>query len=137
MGGRPNVRIGPLEQVSVEWRHGHPASTAGSLSRRERGGVRGYKLSRVRCPLTPTLSPLGRGSPAVPQIESVLITKACAEMNGTRLVLFLSSNPDRPGGRVARGQMQKTCGVEHATRHVRPRMPTGTRGQIRLIALPI
>src|SRR3954447_3674771 len=67
-------------------RHGHPASTAGPLSRRGRGGVRGYKLPRVRSPLTPP-SPcwglLGRGSPAVPQIESVLITKACVEMNGT------------------------------------------------------
>jgi hypothetical protein len=32
-------------------------------------------------PLTPTLSPLGRGSPALPQIESVLIMKACVDMN--------------------------------------------------------
>jgi len=33
-----------------------------------------YELTMVRFPLTPTLSPLGRGSPAVPQIESVPIT---------------------------------------------------------------
>jgi hypothetical protein len=32
----------------------------------ERGGVRGYDLSIDLNPLTPTLSPAGRGSPAVP-----------------------------------------------------------------------
>src|SRR5215813_9080994 len=48
-------------------RHDQAATAAGSLSRRERGGVRGYKLSIDPNPLTPTLSPLGRGSPAVPQ----------------------------------------------------------------------
>src|SRR5215813_13316661 len=48
----------------------------------ERGGVRGLR-SRGWFPLTPTLSPLGRGSPAVPQIEAVLITKVWIEMNGT------------------------------------------------------
>src|SRR5262245_11227719 len=55
---------------------GHDRATAAacSLSRRERGGVRGYKLSRDPNPLTPTLSPAGRGSPAVPRGESVLNT---------------------------------------------------------------
>src|SRR5262245_40543539 len=48
----------------------------------ERGGVRGFTIE-VLVPLTPTLSPLGRGSPAVPQIEAVLITKVWIEMNGT------------------------------------------------------
>src|SRR5499426_3452447 len=38
----------------------------------ERGGVRGYKLSMGPIPLTPTLSPAGRGSPAVPRSKSVL-----------------------------------------------------------------
>ena len=33
-----------------------------SLSHRERGGVRGYALSILSRPLTPALSPLGRGS---------------------------------------------------------------------------
>jgi hypothetical protein len=33
-----------------------------SLSLWERGGVRGYALSIEPAPLTPTLSPLGRGS---------------------------------------------------------------------------
>jgi len=51
--------------------HGQAATAAGSLSQRERGGVRGYGLSIDQSPLTPTLSPMGRGSPAVPQSESV------------------------------------------------------------------
>src|SRR5262245_14993461 len=54
-------------------------NSACSLSRRERGGVRGYKLSTSPTPLTPTLSPAGRGSPAVPWLESVRTRKAfCA-----------------------------------------------------------
>jgi hypothetical protein len=39
-----------------------------------------------RFPLTPPLpvgDPLGRGSLAAPQIEFVLITKVCVDMNGT------------------------------------------------------
>jgi hypothetical protein len=36
----------------------------------ERGGVRGLR-SKGRFPLTATLSPMGRGSPAVPRLESV------------------------------------------------------------------
>src|SRR5262247_4172601 len=36
----------------------------------ERGGVRGYKPSTSSNPLTPTLSPAGRGSPAVPRPRS-------------------------------------------------------------------
>jgi ABC-type nitrate/sulfonate/bicarbonate transport system substrate-binding protein len=71
------------------------ANSACSLSRRERGGVRGYKLSINPNPLTPTLSTielgytrvrslndvaevgnirlrLGRGSSAVPRFKSVL-----------------------------------------------------------------
>src|SRR5262249_53154458 len=48
----------------------------------ERGGVRGLR-SRGWFPLTPTLSPQGRGSPAGPQMEAVLITKVWIEMNGT------------------------------------------------------
>src|SRR5262247_4055079 len=43
----------------------------------ERGGVRGYRLSIGPIPLTPTLSPAGRGSPAVPRSESVLTNKLC------------------------------------------------------------
>src|SRR5262245_28896817 len=38
----------------------------------------------VQSPLTPTLSPLGRGSPAVPQLNSVLITTARVNTNGAR-----------------------------------------------------
>jgi hypothetical protein len=34
--------------------------------------VRGYKLSIDPIPLTPTLSPAGRGSPAVPRSDSAL-----------------------------------------------------------------
>src|SRR5262245_27932945 len=59
----------------VNSRHGRAAIAAGSLSRRERGGVRGYKLSIGPSPLTPPLSPAGRGSPAVPRSNSVLINK--------------------------------------------------------------
>jgi hypothetical protein len=80
-----------LESVarSVDLRHGDAAVAAGSLSQPksdlsdfsrlmsgpnsgkpefgwERGGVRGYKLSIGPNPLTPTLSPAGRGSSAVP-----------------------------------------------------------------------
>jgi tripartite-type tricarboxylate transporter receptor subunit TctC len=47
----------------------------------ERGGLRGYKLSIDPNPLTPTLSPAGRGSPAVPQSNSVLINKVCKKRN--------------------------------------------------------
>src|SRR5262245_32456180 len=63
----------PLEIVSrrAELRHGQAASAACSLSRRERGGVRGYSPSRVPNPLTPTLSPAGRGSPAVPGLQAM------------------------------------------------------------------
>src|SRR5262249_22237385 len=39
------------------------ANSVCSLSHRERGGVRGYALSRDLTPPTPTLSPAGRGSP--------------------------------------------------------------------------
>src|SRR5215510_7872885 len=62
-------------------RLGHdPAAVAAcSLSRRERGGVRGYKLSIGLNPLTPTLSPMGRGSPAVPWFESVFNNKVCID----------------------------------------------------------
>src|SRR5215510_3439639 len=42
----------------------------------ERGGVRGYKLSIGPNPLTPTLSPAGRGSSAVPWLESVRTREA-------------------------------------------------------------
>src|SRR5262245_58068289 len=38
------------------------ANSVGSLSHRERGGARGYGLSIDPAPLTPTLSPSGRGS---------------------------------------------------------------------------
>src|SRR6267142_682427 len=62
-------------------RHGQAAVAAGSLSRRERGGVRGYKLSIGPNPLTPPLSPAGRGSPAVPRSNSVLINKVCVKQN--------------------------------------------------------
>src|SRR5262245_63171788 len=41
---------------------GRAASSVCSLSHRERGGVRGYGLSIDPIPLTPTLSPSGRGS---------------------------------------------------------------------------
>src|SRR6266567_2966624 len=43
------------------------AGSAGSLSHRERVGVRGSGLSRVYNPLTPTLSPSGRGSRPSPR----------------------------------------------------------------------
>src|SRR6266700_2266619 len=49
--GRMSMRIDALA-----------ANSAGSLSWRERVGVRGFGLSRVWSPLTPTLSPSGRGS---------------------------------------------------------------------------
>src|SRR5215510_10401233 len=70
-----------LEVVSLcaELRHGQAASAACSLSRRERGGVRGYKLSRVPNPLTPTLSPAGRGSPAVPRLQALLTNRVCVK----------------------------------------------------------
>src|SRR5262245_66456778 len=58
--------------ADMNFGHERAAIAACSLSRRERGGVRGYKLSISPNPLTPTLSPAGRGSPAVPQSESVL-----------------------------------------------------------------
>jgi hypothetical protein len=56
-------------------RHDQATTAAGSLSRRERGGVRGNKLSIGPNPLTPALSPMGRGSPAVPRGESEFINK--------------------------------------------------------------
>jgi NitT/TauT family transport system ATP-binding protein len=72
--------------------------------------VRGYKLSINPPPLTPTLSPLGRGSSAVPQSNSVLITKARVNTNRTcfRLgapmphieVRNVSLVYDTPAGRV-------------------------------------
>src|SRR5215510_3556612 len=46
----------------------------------ERGGVRGYKLPIGPNPLTPTLSPAGRGSPAVPRSNSVLISRRLAAL---------------------------------------------------------
>src|SRR5688572_11974244 len=46
-------------------RHGQAARTACSLSYR----VRGYGLSIGPNPLTPPLSPAGRGSPAVPVVR--------------------------------------------------------------------
>src|SRR5215510_111379 len=52
----------------------------------------------ARFPLTPTLSPLGRGSPAVPEIEFVLITKVCVDMNGT----CFSLRRDLAGGATGR-----------------------------------
>src|SRR5215470_7252643 len=84
----------------MDLRHDRAAEAAGSLSRSERGGVRGYKPSIDPNPLTPTLSTtelgytrvrslndvaevgnirlrLGRGSPAVPRLESVPTNKAC------------------------------------------------------------
>jgi hypothetical protein len=42
--------------------HHHTTRSVGSLSHRERDGVRGYGLSIDPNPLTPTLSPPGRGS---------------------------------------------------------------------------
>jgi hypothetical protein len=43
----------------------------------ERGGVRGLRTNKSCSALTPALSPLGRGSPAVPRLESVLMTEVC------------------------------------------------------------
>src|SRR5882757_2312271 len=63
------------------------ASSACSLSRR----VRGDKASIDPPPLTPTLSPTGRGSPAVPWLESVRTRrawKACALL--VSLFVFVS-----------------------------------------------
>src|SRR5262245_30585458 len=54
----------------------------------ERGGVMGYKLSRGMYPLTPTLSPAGRGSPAVPRWEAVLTTPLRDRTNGARPDMF-------------------------------------------------
>jgi hypothetical protein len=42
----------------------------------ERGGVRGLR-SRGWSPLTPALSPLGRGSSAVPRVKFVLTVSVC------------------------------------------------------------
>src|SRR5262245_30569218 len=64
-----------LAALSLGLGHGHAALAASSLSRRERGGVRGYKLSIGPNPLTPALSPAGRGSSAVPWSQSMLINK--------------------------------------------------------------
>src|SRR5437868_5618455 len=61
--------------------HGQATVAAGSLSRRERGGVRGYKLSIGPRPLTPTLSPQGRGSPAVPRLEAVFTNRVSVKKN--------------------------------------------------------
>src|SRR5262245_29211668 len=92
---RLHSRTNPPE---IESEHGRATIAAGSLSRRERGGVRGYKPSIGPNPLTPTLLPtelgftrvrslndvaevgnirlrLGRGSHAVPCRESVLTEK--------------------------------------------------------------
>jgi hypothetical protein len=57
-------------------RHDRAAIAAGSLSRRARGGVRGYALSRAWYPLTPTLSPVGRENLAVPKGTAVLPMQA-------------------------------------------------------------
>src|SRR5690349_9818490 len=93
--------------------HGRAAIAASSLSRRERGGVRGYKLSMGPNPLSPTelgftrvrslndvaevgniRLRLGKGSPAVPQSNSVLINKVCVKENRdtfrvSRLFIFV------------------------------------------------
>jgi hypothetical protein len=42
----------------------------------ERGGVRGVTIERF-VPLTPALSPMGRGSPAVPRLKFVLTISVC------------------------------------------------------------
>src|SRR5262249_34090960 len=47
----------------------------------ERGGVRGYSLSKIMNPLTPTLSPAGRGSPAVP------VAWPCFQTSASRKIL--------------------------------------------------
>ena len=45
--------------------------------------MRGLRtIERDLNPLTPTLSPMGRGSPAVPQLESVLTGKVCVNKIG-------------------------------------------------------
>src|SRR5215470_14461505 len=95
------------------WRGGRrererAAIAAGSLSRRERGGVRGYKLPLGPTPLTPTLSPtelgytrvrslrdvaevgnirlrLGRGSSAVPRSESAFPRFSAAAIHRLRI----------------------------------------------------
>jgi hypothetical protein len=64
----------------MDSRHDRAAIAVGSLSRRERVGVRGYGLSMDPNPLTPTLSPTG--VPAVPQSES-LLTRKLGVNNGT------------------------------------------------------
>src|SRR5215467_10182290 len=97
----------------MNFRHGRATIAACSLSRRERGGVRGYELSMDPIPLTPTLSTTelgytrvrslndvaevgnirlrpGRGSPAVPRSKSVLTCLAAAA-----LVIVASLLPTR------------------------------------------
>ncbi len=50
----------------------HETRSVCSPSRWERGGVRGYGLSMDLSPLTPTLSPKGRGSGVPARHESML-----------------------------------------------------------------
>jgi outer membrane lipoprotein YfiO len=73
------------------------ANSAGSLSRRERGGVRGYKLSVDPNPLTPTLSPAGRGSPAVPWLDSVCTRKVFRALFVSLFVVVTLALPEHAG----------------------------------------
>src|SRR5262249_57432446 len=75
------------------------ANAAGSLSRRERGGVRGYKLSWDLNPLTPTLSPAGRGSPALPWSDSLPANETGDATVDCRARWF-GSAPGSSGGRL-------------------------------------
>jgi ABC-type nitrate/sulfonate/bicarbonate transport system substrate-binding protein len=72
--------------------HERATTAACSLSRRERGGVRGYKLSINPTPLTPTLSPLGRGSSAVPQGKSALTRLAAIALAVVTILLPASAS---------------------------------------------
>src|SRR5262249_33773154 len=53
----------PLEHAPMKLIHIASTSSACSLSHREKGGVRGYGLSRNPNPLTPTLSPIRAFTP--------------------------------------------------------------------------
>jgi hypothetical protein len=102
----------------TELREAREASSACSLCRWERGGVRGFALSLRRNPLTPTLSPAGRGSsPSSRQPFSLMLamrelreareaSSACSlcrwERGGVRgFALSLRRNPLTPTRIVA------------------------------------
>jgi hypothetical protein len=93
-------------------------NSACSLSRRERGGVRGYNLSINPTPLTPTLSPAGRGSPAVPWLESVRTREAARAFFVSLFIIITLALPSHAADATdAEAESNMEVGRYHIGRH--------------------